>query len=666
MHNNPFDIQSLTKAFESLSGLTGLNYSVYGDRKKLLMFPTRQDALLTAMKTHKNGQKLYNDFIDKHFEFDIMRKEPYTIQGPTGQYHLFIPVRCGKITLVVLAEAFYTSSKDFKEFYMNRGVEFGLKEKNLEAWLKEILIIPRERMEDSIQNIHSLIENLIVNNCEKVTLNKRWQWSNIMISLLTSIKSNVLIKDVYQMITDAAIFLFDVDTVTIFSLKNGSYCPEVSSGRNKNVIQKLSFSEDNEFILEATISEIPVIMMDSHELWQAGFPEEIISMYLFPIPYNLEFFGFLGIFNSLLDEEAIDLLSKFCRLSGHVCSAIHLSEEHRKKVNEFNQIRLMALRLFTRFKNPEQLYDSIIDEAASLADAEKCSLMLPEKDVLRVNACRGINKSLMESVRVRRGEGIAGEVYEQGIPILIDHEKTLRNYVISPRPLYKTSSCLSLPLKIVDEVIGILNLSDKHSGEPFSESDLFVFNMFALQASIFLKLCSFYRNSEEMKKLSMIDPLTGIFNRRYFDIRLKEEMQRASRHKLSVSLAIIDVDDFKLFNDTAGHLAGDRILKEIALIISGTIRNNDTLIRFGGDEFALIIPQTSNIETSLIAERIRQKITTQVISACKEYPRKHITVSIGMATYPDCGEHIETLIRCADKALYRAKMQGKDRTVFFE
>lgn len=315
-------------------------------------------------------------------------------------------------------------------------------------------------------------------------------------------------------------------------------------------------------------------------------------------------------------------------------------------------------------KDIQHLYDNIVIEAASLADAEKCSLMLPadDKDTLRVNAASGINRWLMENVRVRKGEGIAGKVYEQGMPILIENEEKLKYFSIPSKPQFKTASCLSIPIKIADEILGVINLSDKYSGGPFSEEDIFVLNQFVTQTSILLKLTSCYRTAEEMRELSITDHLTGLFNRRYFNNRFEEELQRSKRYSLPFSLAIVDIDDFKLFNDTEGHLYGDDILKSCASIMDNTIRTNDILARFGGEEFAIIMPQTQKAEAFYVAERIRENIKNMISPTCKNFPKKNITVSIGIAIYPDCGEPINNLIKYADMALYKAKVLGKDQT----
>jgi diguanylate cyclase (GGDEF)-like protein len=219
---------------------------------------------------------------------------------------------------------------------------------------------------------------------------------------------------------------------------------------------------------------------------------------------------------------------------------------------------------------------------------------------------------------------------------------------------------------VADETVGILNLSDKSSGEPFTERDLSVLAPFAVQASMLLKLSSLYSASERMRELSITDSLTGLFNRRYFDARIDEEFQRAKRYGLFFSLAIMDIDDFKVLNDTEGHMAGDQVLKEIAQVMSGTIRSNDILVRFGGEEFAIIMPQTSKEESFNVVERIRKSVYSLMFQAFKKLPGRRLTISAGIAMYPDGGDSIESLIVNADRALYQAKSQGKNRSIIWD
>jgi diguanylate cyclase (GGDEF)-like protein len=662
------DVQSLTKAFESLSALTGLHYSLYDDRLNQVISPVKEDTLLSFLKSDKKGQELYNIFIEEQLGLSLKRSSPFIIRSFTMQNLVVVPIHYKDLRLVATAEAFYTSADDFKRFYMLSAGKFGLERKGMEGWLKEITVIPSEQMTGRLQSIHSLIENLISSGHEKVELSRRWRCSKTIVSLIANMNSEALIRDIYQTIVDAVIFLFNVDTAAVFSRKNESYIPEVASGRLRGVIKQIELSKDNQFLSQASASGRPAAVLDGHELWYSGFPEEVASMYLFPLSSAFGSFGFLGVFNSILDREAFNAMQELCMLSSYLCGIRQQKEEYERKSASLGQVSNKIFNLYSHFREPERLYEGIVSEASGLVGAEKCTLMMPEygEKMLRVFASKGINRWLMGNVRVMPGEGIAGRVYERGEPILTDREEVILEYTSAVKSQYKTPSSISLPLKVADETIGVLNLSDKYSGEPFSEKDISTLTGFVSQASVLLRLCDYHERSEQMRELSITDPLTGLFNRRYFNIRLDEESQRTRRYALTMSLVIMDIDTFKLFNDTEGHLAGDYILKEVASIMSAAVRANDILVRFGGDEFVILMPQTSKAEALGVAERIRENIKANIQPSWKKFPAKHITISAGISTFPDCGGLEEHLIRCADKAMYKAKVKGKDSVIIWD
>jgi diguanylate cyclase (GGDEF)-like protein len=218
-------------------------------------------------------------------------------------------------------------------------------------------------------------------------------------------------------------------------------------------------------------------------------------------------------------------------------------------------------------------------------------------------------------------------------------------------------------LVIRDRAIGVLNVADKITGTFFSEEDFEMLKNFASYATVVIEGSQYYKLAEEMRELSITDSLTGIFNRRHFNDRLVDEIQRSMRHNLTFALAVADIDNFKAFNDAEGHLAGDSVLKAISNILQESLRSIDVLARFGGEEFALILPQTEKEEAYQIAERIRHNIKKYCPKFWKIYPEESITVSIGISVFPQDGKDARDLIKNADKALYIAKMQGKDRTV---
>ena len=662
------DIHAVTKAFEALSGLTGLPFSLYDDRQRQVVAPLKEDALLSFLKSDQNGQGLYTQFIETNLRLSVKRNQPFICSSFTGQHHVFIPLHYKDVRLVAVAEAFYASADDFRNFFVNHTGAPGLRDWSAEHWLTNVSVIPLAVMESKLADLRSLLENIIAAGYEKGYMDKKWRCSKTIVSLMANVHTDLPIKDIYQTLVDAVIFLFDADTAAVLSRRNGHFSPEVSAGRIRGCIQGMEIPKGNLFLSQAASTRKPVSVMDSHELRLGGFPDEVISLYLFPIMSGIGSFGFLAVFNSLLDREAFSSVNDLCMLTSYLCGARALREEYESKSDHLDNLSVQVSNLSVHYKDPHRLYDDIVNEAARLVDAEKCSLMMPECDenMLRVFAVKGMNQWLMGDVKVAPGEGIAGKVYEKGEPLLIDRSEGLGRHVLSSKPHYKTHSSVSLPLKVADEVVGVLNLSDKFSGKPFSDKDVVALNRFTSQAALLVKLCDCHERSAQMRELSITDPLTGLFNRRYFTIRLEEEYQRARRYGFPISLAMVDIDNFKLFNDTEGHPAGDYLLKEVSSIMAAAVRTNDILIRYGGEEFVVLMPQTAKTEAYHVSERIRENIKKQIQPTWKSFPRRQMTICGGIATYPDNCRTKEDLLRCADKALYQAKMSGKDCTMIWE
>ncbi|HET6778310.1 MAG TPA: diguanylate cyclase [Gemmatimonadales bacterium] len=165
------------------------------------------------------------------------------------------------------------------------------------------------------------------------------------------------------------------------------------------------------------------------------------------------------------------------------------------------------------------------------------------------------------------------------------------------------------------------------------------------------------KQNEELERLSTSDALTGLYNRRYLTQRLSEELVRSYRHKGSFSVLMADVDEFKKYNDAFGHPAGDEVLKKVATILLGSTRAVDCTARYGGEEFAVLLTGTSAEVASEVAERIRARVESQ------EFAGRKITLSIGLAEFPENGQTADEVISSADEALYAAKRNGRNRVV---
>jgi diguanylate cyclase (GGDEF)-like protein len=170
---------------------------------------------------------------------------------------------------------------------------------------------------------------------------------------------------------------------------------------------------------------------------------------------------------------------------------------------------------------------------------------------------------------------------------------------------------------------------------------------------------------EELRAEAIRDALTGLFNRRYLDATLGRELQRATRHHAPIGVAMLDLDFFKRINDTLGHETGDVVLREVGALLRERSRGEDVAARYGGEELVLVLPGATLADTVRRAESIREGMATLPVQS-QLAPVGSVTVSIGVAAYPDSGAEAETLLRAADKALYQAKANGRNRVVIAE
>jgi diguanylate cyclase (GGDEF)-like protein len=175
------------------------------------------------------------------------------------------------------------------------------------------------------------------------------------------------------------------------------------------------------------------------------------------------------------------------------------------------------------------------------------------------------------------------------------------------------------------------------------------------------RLLNEVKEKEIYRQLSINDGLTEVYNRRYFNQTLPRELERAKRYKVPLSFLMVDIDNFKKFNDTQGHLGGDWALKRVSQVIMGSIRIPDMVFRYGGEEFAVVLPETNKPDAIAVAERMRANVSLTRFPDSKFMPTQHLTISIGVCTFPVDAQNLEEVIKNADKHLYSAKRLGRDR-----
>ncbi len=253
--------------------------------------------------------------------------------------------------------------------------------------------------------------------------------------------------------------------------------------------------------------------------------------------------------------------------------------------------------------------------------------------------------------------GAAGWVMQRGVARRIDDlEHTDIALEEGPQGM---RSWLGVPLFMYGGCEGVIAVQSSKP-KAFGEDHQHLLESLGLQIAAALQNAHLY-------ELAMVDGLTGLFMRRYFDARIDEEIERSKRYETPFSVVMIDVDDFKKLNDEHGHLIGDRVLRAIADVVKSQMRGVDTAARYGGEELALILPRTEMVAAYNVGERIRAAIAEERVTTDSEPPKVlGVTASFGIASYPESkARDGEDLIRRADRALYRAKKTGKNRVELF-
>lgn len=311
----------------------------------------------------------------------------------------------------------------------------------------------------------------------------------------------------------------------------------------------------------------------------------------------------------------------------------------------------------------EVVLQNILQSSMQVMDMPAGSIALYDEADRQVTlaAHAGLSAKLVEKEcwRVKEG-GLTHKILTEGeLFIVEDTEKA--DFFNNPLALKEgIRSLIAVPLKIGAKIVGILYVDD-FKARTFPDYRLNLLKVFSSFAAMCIDNARLHFRT---RKLACTDGLTGLYNHRQFKEFFEREMSRATRLTQPLSLAMMDVDNFKQFNDEYGHAIGDQVLVTVADLINEHLRNADLPCRYGGEEFAIILPDTEQSEAIIVAERLREMIEKESMKGLPEDVKRGITVSIGLATFPRDGRKMEFLLKIADDLLYGAKKLGKNKVYY--
>jgi diguanylate cyclase (GGDEF)-like protein len=365
-------------------------------------------------------------------------------------------------------------------------------------------------------------------------------------------------------------------------------------------------------------------------------------------PYRLEFFREVV-------EKAVNHRKA---ILGHLKVVASL----KQKIKELKTLNEIVQAISSSLK-PKEILQTIMDKTADLIKAEGWSVLFLDnsKNELVFEAAAGDAGKKLLGIRLKIGQGVAGWVARYGQSIIVpDVTKDPRFYSgVDRKTKFTTKSILCVPMKSRNKIIGVVEVVNKIGGEPFTKDDLEIFENFVAHITIALENAAIYRKMEEA---SLIDDLTQLYNTRYCNQYLDKYLDDRKGSKHLISLIFLDIDFFKLVDDNFGHLVGSETLKRVGDRLAQVVRKGDVVIRYGGDEYIVLLPQTDKKTARVIAERIRKEINGKPFLAFGN-KKFNISVTLGVATCPEDASTRDDLIGAADKAMYEGKLSGRDKVV---
>ncbi|WP_408956282.1 diguanylate cyclase [Natroniella sp. ANB-PHB2] len=304
--------------------------------------------------------------------------------------------------------------------------------------------------------------------------------------------------------------------------------------------------------------------------------------------------------------------------------------------------------------NLEEVLERTVDMIMGTMGVSMVYLFLFDQKVEKLNlvSSAGIPDNNEKEDLIFAIKTIAKDVIKEGKLIIQDD---ISQKIEDKFNLFNIMSIISIPLKVRGEYIGAINAVQTDFKRNFREADKRFLTTLSNQVAISIENARMYKQMEEM---ATKDGLTKLYNHSYFQKALKKELNKAKRYQRELSLLMLDIDNFKAFNDTYGHQAGDEVLKELAQVLMDNTREPDLVARYGGEEFAIILPETDRQGAIKLGRRLNQAVRDMVVEYKEE--KLKVTISIGVSTC--CPkQHAESLINAADKALYQAKEEGKDK-----
>lgn len=339
-----------------------------------------------------------------------------------------------------------------------------------------------------------------------------------------------------------------------------------------------------------------------------------------------------------------------------------MHQQAEERIVELKELYELGLRLSSG-TDLREVYTTIIDYATMLTNTPAGSIAILDETTgdMTLAAAKGFSEEFfaLRRWKLRKG-GLTSYILNQEKPVILDDVASLREPVNPALVREGVKSIIAAPLTVRGKIIGILYVDD-FKLRKFGANDASILGLMTGYAALAIERMKLL---EDTRRMAITDGLTGLHNQQEYMMRLEEEVARASRYGRTLSVVELDIDHFKTYNDRFGHMAGNELLKALSLALGDYCRMTDMCARTGGEEFAVIMPETDFEKAVNMAERLRALVEGMRFSV-KDDEDQAITISVGVASCSEHGTTASELYHSVDQALYKAKEAGRNRVIGF-